>query len=520
VSSDPGHGPTPLARFHGGLVLAPNKEVSTGRPLLEVPVPRRLIHPLSQHAGSPSEPLVQIGERVRRMQPLSRASSFISAPVHAGSSGVVTAIEAHRVAHPSGLTAPCVVIETDGEDEAWDGVEPAPDYTTLSPPALRARIRDCGIVGLGGAAFPTAVKLNVGGPMKALILNGAECEPYISCDDTLLRQRPQEVISGAGVMLHALDVGRCIIALEEDMPEAWAALAEALASVGDPRIELVRVPAVYPEGGERQLITVLTGEEVPASGFPTDIGYLVHNVGTAAAVSRAVLDGEPLHRRIVTVTGRGVARPNNVEVRFGTPIADVVAACGGYTEHARHLIIGGAMMGYSLPEDDVPVVKGTNCILVGAAEDVAPRGPARPCIRCGECARACPAQLLPQQLFWHARADDFERAEEAHLFDCIECGCCDLVCPSHIPLTRYFRYAKAQVWAQGRDRVRSDLAKRRFDSREARLEREREAKRQRLAERSRALNADASDAATRQAVIDEIMQRVKDKKGTADGDGD
>jgi len=509
-----------LGRFHGGLRLEPNKTLSTELPLKSAPIPPRLVHPLNQHAGASSEPMVEIGERVLRGQPISSPTGFISAPVHAGSSGTVVAIETHPVAHPSGLDALCVVVETDGEDEAYAGYPAIPEFATLSPIALRARVRDCGVVGLGGAAFPTAVKLNAAGALNALILNGAECEPYISCDDTLLRFRADDIASGARIMLHALEVGRCLVAIEDDKPAACEALAGAVARIGDPRIEVVRVPAIYPEGGERQLITVLTGEEVPADGLPADIGYLVHNVGTAAWVARAILAGEALHSRIVTVTGRGVVQPQNLEVRIGTPIADVVAACGGYTEHARHLLMGGAMMGFSLPSDDIPIIKKTNCLVIGTAEDIAPRGPARACIRCGECARACPAQLLPQQLYWHARADDFDKADAMNLFDCIECGCCDLVCPSHIPLTRYFRYAKSQIWHNERDRVKAEHAKRRHDQREARLEEARAAKRRRLATRTRALEAGTARETGRKAAIDEIMQRAQEKKDAGDGGGE
>lgn len=506
-----------LGRFHGGLRLESNKALSTERPLGTMPIAPRLIHPLNQHAGTSSEPIVEIGERVLRGQPLSRPTGFISAPVHAGSSGTVVAIETHAVAHPSGLNALCVVVETDGDDVPYEGYPVVPDFTSMRPIALRARVRDCGVVGLGGAAFPTAVKLNAAGALNALILNGAECEPYISCDDTLLRFRGDDVASGARIMLHALEVNRCLIAVEDDKPAACEAVAAAVARLGDPRIEVVRVPAIYPEGGERQLITVLTGEEVPADGLPADIGYLVHNVGTAAWVSRAILKGEALHSRIVTVTGHGVAQPQNLEVRIGTPIADVVAACGGYTEHARHLLMGGAMMGFSLPSDDIPIIKKSNCLVIGTAEDIAPRGPARACIRCGECARSCPAQLLPQQLYWHARADDFDKAEAANLFDCIECGCCDLVCPSHIPLTRYFRYAKSRIWNNERDRIRAERAKRRHDQREARLEEARAAKRRRLAKRTRALESGPASETGRKAAIDEIMQRAAGKKDAGDG---
>jgi electron transport complex protein RnfC len=509
-----------LFRFHGGVELDSRKTMATARPIQVAPIPPRLVLPLNQHVGAPAEALVSAGDRVLRGQPIARPTGYVGAGVHASSSGRVVAVADHVVPHPSGLSAPCVIIETDGEDQPWDGYDPLTNYRTLNGPALRARVREAGLVGLGGAAFPTAVKLSAGSGIRTLILNGAECEPYICCDDMLLRERAVEVVAGAQALLHALEIERCVIAIEDDKPEALSALKAALERESDRRLRVVTVPSRYPEGGEKQLIQVLTGEEVPASGVPPDIGYLVHNVGTAAAVARAVLDGEPLISRIVTVTGHGIERPGNLEVRLGTPVADVIESCGGYTGGARHLIQGGAMMGFPLASDAVPVVKATNCLLVATEDDIRPREPAWPCIRCGECAVACPANLLPQQLYWHTRAESFDDAAEFGLFDCIECGCCDVVCPSQIPLTGFFRYAKAEIFARERDRASSDIARDRFEARKNRLEAEAAAKQARTEARKAALKQAGASESTRKAMIDEVVARAKARKGGTTGEKD
>lgn len=509
-----------LWRFHGGLALPGHKQIAMEQPLDSVPLPAQLVVPVGQHIGTPGEPIVEVGDRVLRGQPLTRITGYIAAPVHASSSGTVTAIEPRPVPHPSGLESTAIVIATDGDDEPFSGFDPLTNYRTLNPPALRRRVRESGVVGLGGAVFPTAVKLNVGVGLRTLILNGAECEPYISCDDTLMRSRPLEVVAGAQIMLHALGIRHCIIAIEEDKPEAYEALTEALGQAEDPRIELIRVPAIYPEGGERQLIQVLTGEEVPSGGIPVDIGHLCQNVGTAAAVARAVVHGESLISRIVTVTGGGVAKPRNVEARIGTPASELIEFCGGYTQDARHLVMGGAMMGVPLKTDAVPIVKATNCLLIATAEEIRPRQAAMPCIRCGDCATACPASLLPQQLYWHARTDQLEKAEELFLFDCIECGVCDTVCPSQIPLTEYFRYAKTETWARERQRQYSDIARQRFEARKARIESEKEERRRRLAAKTRIRDKGAAADAARKAVIADVMERVRREKGTVESGKD
>ena len=483
--------PTPrqIWPFPGGLHLDEHKAESTGTPIRVAPIPPLLIHPLQQHIGAPAKARVVVGEKVLRGQPIAEADGYVSAPVHAGSSGTVIAIEERPVPHPSGLSAMCIVIETDGEDRPLPQPEwpPHADYTELEPQELRQRVRRAGIAGLGGAAFPSFIKLNPGRPVSTLILNGAECEPYISCDQMLMAERAEEIVAGAGVILHSIKAPKCLIGVEDNKPDSIRALREA--AQADPRIEVVVVPTKYPQGGEKQLIMALTGKEVPSLGLPLDIGIVCHNVGTAAAVWRAVTRAQPLISRVVTVAGGGVAQPQNFEVRLGTPAQFLIDLAGGERDAAR-LIMGGPMMGFALRSAEVPVIKATNCLLLPTAEDVKPEAAAMPCIRCGACVDVCPAQLLPQQLYWHSRAREFDKAQEYALFDCIECGCCAQVCPSQIPLVQYYRFAKTEIWAEEREKRKADAARERHEARKLRLERE-EAEREAARQRKRAALAAA-----------------------------
>tara|TARA_R110002096_G_scaffold65006_4_gene158306 strand:+ start:33257 stop:34774 length:1518 start_codon:yes stop_codon:yes gene_type:complete len=494
-----------LGQLHGGLRLPAHKTQSTAQAIQVVPIPSQLILPITQHVGDAAQPLVAIGDRVLKGQMIAEAGGTLSAPVHASSSGKVVAIEPWPVARRQGDNAPCVVIECDGKDEAIDVGAPV-DYTSQSPEELLALILQGGIVGLGGAVFPTAQKLMQARTCEIdhLLLNGVECESYISCDDMLMREHATEVISGAQILMQALQLDVCFIAVESDKPDAINKLGEALAAVNDPRFVIKQVPTIYPSGGEDQLVQLVTSREVPSGGLPSDVGCLVQNVGTATAIHDWINKGQPLISRVTTVTGDGVNKPMNVRARIGTTIADIVEFTGGYSERAKQLIIGGPMTGNSVTTDRVPVVKATNCILVSS--ETPSTGPELPCIRCGACAEVCPVQLQPQQLFWYAASDNEVKLREFGLIDCIECGCCDVVCPSHIPLTADFRVAKGRIRELADEKARAARARQRFEARNDRL-------RQQRIERDTELAEQKESAKTAgPAAIAEILKRKQQEK--------
>ncbi|HFC53524.1 MAG TPA: electron transport complex subunit RsxC [Gammaproteobacteria bacterium] len=502
-----------LWSFHGGIEVPGHKEISTTRPVEPAPLPKRLILPLSQHLGAPAEPLVAEGEEVLKGQMIASPAGFVSAPLHASSSGKVVAIGEHPVPHPSGLSAPCITIETDGE-ERWVEREQR-DFRQLEPAEIRETVRQAGIVGLGGAGFPAFIKLNPGRTIKTLILNGAECEPYITSDDMLMRERPEQILRGLLIIRRAVQARRCIIAVEDNKPEAERSLRQALGSMKEDAddIEIVTIPARYPAGGEKQLIRVVTGQEVPSGGLPVQVGVVCHNVSTAVAVYRAVELGEPLISRYVTITGGAVAEPRNLEVLIGTPVEELLQLCGTDPGAVQEVIMGGPMMGISLASLGVPLVKTGNCLLaVGRGEIEHPE--VMPCIRCGNCAEACPMSLLPQQMYWHARAKDFDRLREYDLFDCIECGCCAYVCPSNIPLVHYYRFAKSEIRARQEQKRKADIARERHELREQRLARE---KAERAARHARKRPGPSDES--KKAAIQAALERARaGKQGAAQDD--
>ena len=495
-----------LGKLHGGLRLQAHKKGSTAQTILEVPIPSQLILPIEQHVGEPAQPVVGVGDRVLKGQLVAEPDGELGAPVHASSSGTVVAIESWPVSRRRGDKAPCIVIECDGKDEATPGIG-LTDYASQAPADVLIRILDGGIVGLGGAVFPTAQKLMQARTCETefLILNGVECEPYISCDDVLMRERAPEVLSGAQVLMHALQVDVCYVAVESDKPEAIARLGEVLADLNDSRIVLKQVPTIYPSGGEDQLVQLVTNREVPSGGLPTDVGCIVQNVGTAAAVHDWILRNEPLISRVTTITGDGVASPVNIRARIGTPIEEVIEFAGGYSDNVKHLIIGGPMTGKSVTTDEVPLVKASNCVLAVAAAPSTSDELA--CIRCGDCAAVCPVQLLPQQLFWYACADDEKKLREFGLTDCIECGCCDLVCPSHIPLTADFRIAKGRIRELADEKSRADRARRRFEARNLRVEQEQQDREAELARQK-----ESAKRAGPAAIAEILRRKQQDKK--------
>ncbi|GAA4652131.1 electron transport complex subunit RsxC [Kistimonas scapharcae] len=479
-----------IHEFPGGVHPPENKQQSTGTAIATPPLSAEYVLPLNQHSGSPAQVLVKVGDSVLKGQLLARASGFVSAPVHAPTSGTITAIEARKVPHPSGLTETCIVLASDGEDR-WCELFPEPDYTTIDHQALIRRIYDAGIVGLGGAGFPAAVKMASRNEDKihTLVVNGAECEPYITADDMLMRERADRIVSGIDILCHLLHPEQVLIGIEDNKPDAARAMEHACR---DRAYQVVTVPTKYPSGDAQRLIYLLTGKEVPSDARSVDIGILCYNTGTIAAIHDAIILGRPLISRITTLTGDALAQPQNVEALIGTPANDLLAFAGLRQDSMNNLILGGPMMGFTLDSTDIPVIKTTNCLIAGTAQEFPPAPPARACIRCGDCAVACPVSLLPQQLYWHAKAANNDQLQHHNLFDCIECGACSYVCPSNIPLVQYFRAGKDEIRLQQAKHEKAEQSKRRFENRQQRLERiaaEKEAKRKANAERAAQLKA-------------------------------
>ena len=499
--------------FPGGVHPAENKKQSNTTDIVHARLPEEIVLPVKQHIGKPGNLLVAAGDTVLKGQQLTALDTGFTLPVHAPTSGVVTAIEPRTTAHPSGLSEMCVVIKPDGLD-TWIDKNPVEDFSTKTSDELLDVIRQAGISGMGGAGFPTAKKLQSGlGRTDILIVNAAECEPYITSDDKLLQEHAEEVLKGIEVVEHILQPKLTVIGIEDNKPDAIKALEIA---AKDKDIVIRVIPTKYPSGGEKQLIKILTNKEVPAGGIPADIGVLVQNVGSLYSIKRAVIDGEPVVNRVVTLTGKTFKQPRNVWALLGTPVNELLEEFGYKADKKLpRLILGGPMMGFTLPHANVPITKTSNCILAPTRREISPSTYEMECIRCSACAEACPASLLPQQLQWHAKANELDKCEELNIKDCIECGACAFVCPSEIPLVQYYRQAKAEIKTRKDEATAAERAKIRFEEKNARMERdkaERENRFKKAADNRRKdmKSADGDDA------IAAAIARVKAQKTAAD----
>jgi Na+-translocating ferredoxin:NAD+ oxidoreductase subunit C len=472
-----------------------HKRPAADAPLRMLPPPSRLYLPLLQHAGGAARPVILVGQKVFKGQLLAEAQGNISSPIHSPASGTVTAIGEVTAPHASGLGFAAITVENDFEGR-WIETDWMADPFNVAPAEITTRTAAAGIVGLGGAAFPSAVKFALGRRLKVdtLIVNGGECEPYLSSDDRIMRDYAYQVVDGARIAMHAIGACEALVGIEDNKPEAIAAMRKAAEDF--PEVRIRPVPARYPMGSDKQLIQTLTGKEVPADARAAEVGVLVHNVSTCAAVHKAIRLGQPLVERIVTINGGAVKNPGNVFAPIGTLVDELLDFCGR-VEIPSRLILGGPMMGTPLPHGQVPLVKGASGILAFSAQEAAVPA-AGPCIRCGNCTRACPMGLLPLEMAARVRAGDLDAAAKYRLGDCISCGCCAYVCPSHIPLVQYFSHAKGELWAKERNKLRTEASKRLVEARIVRLDRDAkekaEAAARRKAERDAAKAAEAATA--------------------------
>ncbi len=498
-------------KFFGGIHPPQQKFLTNDKPIKVLPLPSELIIPLKQHIGSAAELLVEVGDFVLKGQALTGSDKPMMVPIHAPTSGTVTALGMTTSAHPSGMKEPCLVLKPDGND-TWRTRHITENFRSLTKSQLVEKIANAGIAGMGGAGFPTSIKVDTNSGLNFLIINAVECEPYISADDLLMREHSAAIIDGVEILDFMLEPALILIGIEDNKPQAIAALKAACKNHDN--IKICVLPTKYPTGGEKQLIKALTGQEVPSGVLPVSLGMVVQNIATVFAIGEAIINDIPLLRRVVTVTGQAIAKPQNVWSLLGTPVAHLLNCCGFNKTPQQRVIMGGPLMGFTLSTLQVPVVKTTNCILAPTTAEISPASKEVECIRCGQCAEVCPSQLLPQELQWHAKAKNYPQLEKLNLADCIECGACAYVCPSQIPLVQYYRVAKAELRANKEQELKADKAKLRFEARNLRLEKDklaREAKHQQAIAARKSAASTTSGQASNSAVA-AALARVKAKK--------
>ena len=507
--------------FHGGIHPPEQKSQTTNKPIRQLPLPKQLILPLQQHIGRQGDLLVKVGDHVLKGQALTRSSNPMAVPIHAPTSGIISAIEKSVIAHPSGLSELCIFLDVDFEDK-WRPRNICQNVSSLSCQEIISKIADAGIAGMGGAGFPTHIKVNTKPEIDFLIINAAECEPYITADDLLMCEQSEAIVDGIKILDKLLNPAFILIGIEDNKPKAIKALEAATKHIE--KITVCVLPTKYPTGGEKQLIKILTGKEVKSGSLPINSGIVVQNVATCFAISDAVIHDIPLIKRVVTLAGQALSKPQNVWALLGTPVGFLLEQTGFIAEESSistpAVIMGGPLMGFNILNESVPIVKTSNCILAPSKVEMPSafdnNSQEVECIRCGQCADVCPSQLLPQELQWSAKAKDHPQLKALNIFDCIDCGACAYVCPSQIPLVQYYRVAKAEIRQQQQLDIKAEKAKVRFEARKLRLEKEKIAREEKhkkaAAARKATMNKKSADGSSASSAVAAALARVKAKK--------
>lgn len=470
-----------LFKIRGGIHPRMNKQTTASRAIVDLPLAPVLRIPLLQHSGNPAQAIVKAGDYVFKGQLLAHTQGKISAAIHSPSSGYIVAIEPFPAPHPSGLPITTITLKTDGLEQ-WQKSQTIKNPFELTAVEIADKVAQAGIVGMGGAAFPAAVKLELGEQynINTLIINGAECEPYLTCDDRLMQEHADDIIHGIRIMAYALNADISFLAIEKNKPKAIAAMKKA--AMQFEQIKVITVPAQYPMGSEKHLSQAITGKETPANALTAEIGIVVHNIATAYAICRTFKSNEPLISRVVTVTGAGIKKPTNFRAAIGTPVSYLIKHAGGLTAQAVKIILGGPMMGQTITTTQVPITKASGGIVVLTEKELAHHKPS-PCIRCASCVKACPVGLMPVEIVARSKAGDLQGAVDYGLMDCIACGACAYVCPSHLPLVQYFNYAKGELKQKQLEQHKQEEIKQFITARSERLKKQKQKKMAALAKR-------------------------------------